>query len=147
MRIHASDEENEMNPEQVNQVANVFIDHLHRLEQGDQASVDDMVSLFADDAELSNPLIEHDTGSRHGREGIAHFWQEYKSSFRDIHSEFIDITVGPHSAGLFWESSGTDVSGKPLQYKGVSQLVLNEAGKIRSFTGYFDTAALRQRQT
>jgi ketosteroid isomerase-like protein len=135
-----------MNPEQVNQVANLFIDQLHRLEEGDPSGVDEMVRLFADDAQLSNPLIEHDTSSRSGREGIAHFWQEYKSSFRDIHSEFTDVTVGPHSAGLFWESSGTDVSGKPLQYKGVSQLLLNEAGKIRSFTGYFDTAALRQRQ-
>lgn len=134
-----------MDAQQVNQVANLFIDQLHRLEEGDPSSVDDMVGLFADDAQLSNPLIEHDTGSLSGREGIAHFWQEYKSSFRDIHSEFTDVTVGPHSAGLFWESSGTDVSGKPLQYKGVSQLVLNEAGKIRSFTGYFDPEALRQR--
>lgn len=136
-----------MNPEQVNQVAQQFIDQLHRLEEGDPSGVDEMVGLFADDAELSNPLIEHDTGSRSGRNGVAHFWQEYKSSFRDIHSEFTDVTVSPQSAGLFWESSGTDVSGKPLQYKGVSQLVLNDAGKIRSFTGYFDTAALRQRHS
>lgn len=132
-----------MNPQQVKQAADRFIDQLHRLEQGDPSEAEDMARLFADDAELSNPLIEGDGGCRAGQEAIVRFWKEYKDSFRDIHSEFTDITTGPQSAGLFWCSSGTAVDGKPLQYKGVTQLVLDDTGKISSFTGYFDSAALR----
>lgn len=134
-----------MNPEQVRQVANSFIDQLHKLEQGDTAEAEEMAALFSDDAELNNPLIEHDGKNRSGREAIARFWKEYKSSFKDIHSEFTDVTTGSQSAGLFWHSSGVSANGKPLQYKGVTQLVLNESGKIRSFAGYFDTADLRER--
>lgn len=133
-----------MDQEQVRQIANVFIDQLHRLEEGDPAGVNNMVGLFHDDAELSNPLIEHDGPSRVGREEITRFWQEYKSSFHDIHSEFTDVTTSPHSAGLFWHSSGTDANGRPLEYKGVTQLILDESGKIRAFTGYFDSALLRE---
>lgn len=136
-----------MNPQQVRQVANRFIDQLHRLEQGDPAEAEDMAGLFADNAKLSNPLIEGDGGARAGREAIVRFWREYKDSFRDIHSEFTDITMGAQSAGLFWFSSGTAADGKPLQYKGVTQLVLDDAGKICSFTGYFDSAALRGKRS
>lgn len=135
-----------MNQNQVMQTAHSFIEQLQKLEEGESEAIDSMVELFADDAHLSNPLIEQDGSQLAGRDEIAHFWQEYKESFRDIHSEFTDITVGPQSAGLFWESRGVDATGRPLQYKGVSQLVLDDSGKIRVFTGYFDSAALRQRQ-
>ena len=134
-----------MNPEQVRQMAHRFIDQLHKLEEGDPAGIDEMVGLFSEDAQITNPLIEQEAGQRAGAEEVARFWKEYKSSFRDIHSEFTDVTVSPQSAGLFWESRGTDPNGRPLVYKGVSRLVLNDAGKIRAFTGYFDSPALRQR--
>lgn len=135
-----------MNSEQVRQVADRFIDQLHRLEAGDAGEADQMAALFADDAELSNPLIEHDDEQRAGREAIARFWKEYKSSFKQIHSEFTDVTTGESSAGLFWRSRGTSATGKPLDYKGVTQLVLSDSGKIRNFTGYFDSADLRERK-
>lgn len=122
-----------MNPEQVRQVAGRFIDQLHKLEQGDAAEAEQMAALFSEDAELNNPLIEHDGENRSGREAVARFWKEYKSSFRGIHSEFTDVTTSPQSAGLFWHSSGTSTDGRPLQYKGVTQLILDDAGKIRSF--------------
>lgn len=135
-----------MEQDQIRQAASNFIDHLHKLEQGRPGAIDDMAALFAEDAELSNPLIEHDGSRRAGRDDIAHFWQECRASFKDIYSEFTDMTVGPHSVGLFWESRGSDSAGQPLQYKGVSQLVLNDDGRIRVFNGYFDSAALRQKQ-
>lgn len=134
-----------MNSEQVRQVASRFIDQLHRLEQGDVSEAENMASLFTEGAELSNPLIEHEGERRAGRDAIARFWKEYKDSFQGIHSDFTDIMTGSQSAGLFWTSSGTAVDGRPLEYKGVTQLVLDESGKICSFTGYFDSAALRNK--
>lgn len=134
-----------MNSEQIGQVASRFIDQLHRLEEGEASEAEKMADLFADDAELSNPLIEHEGECRTGRDQIAGFWREYQDSFQGIHSEFTDVTTGSQSAGLFWRSSGTSADGRPLQYKGVTQLIVDESGKIRAFTGYFDSAALRNK--
>ena len=128
-----------MDQQQVRGMADTFIAHLHSVEEGDAAGIDTIVAMFADDAELSNPLVQRNGGQRKGRDEIARFWREYRGVFRDIHSEFIDVTASDHSAGLFWRSTGTDAGGKPLEYEGVSLLIFNEHGKIRQFKGYFDS--------
>jgi ketosteroid isomerase-like protein len=128
-----------MDQQQVKGIADRFISELHRIEDGDAAAIDGIANMFADDAELTNPLIERDGSSLSGRDQIAEFWREYRSTFRDIHSEFFDITANDHSAGLFWRSAGTSANGKPLQYEGVSLLELNEEGKIARFKGFFDS--------
>ncbi|HEY8609086.1 MAG TPA: nuclear transport factor 2 family protein [Noviherbaspirillum sp.] len=128
-----------MDQQQVRSMAETFIARLHSVEQGESAGVDTIVEMFADDAELSNPLVERTGHERKGRDQIAQFWREYRGVFRDIHSEFTDVTASDHSAGLFWRSTGTDAGGKPLEYEGVSLLTFNEDGKIRHFKGYFDS--------
>jgi ketosteroid isomerase-like protein len=128
-----------MDQQQVQAIAERFIAELHRIEEGDAAGVDRMVDMFADDAELTNPLIERDDSSRNGRDQIAEFWREYRTTFKNIRSEFFDRTASDHSAGLFWRSKGTNATGQPLEYEGVSLLTLDENGKIARFNGYFDS--------
>ena len=131
-----------MDQQHIRAVADRFIDHLHRLEEGDAACADRLAELFAEDAELSNPVIAHDGGSRRGREQIADFWRRYADTFGEIHSEFFDVTASDKSAGLFWRSHGTSPCGEPLEYEGVSLLVLDDTGKIARFQGFFDTRDL-----
>jgi ketosteroid isomerase-like protein len=128
-----------MDQQQVKGIADRFITELHSIEDGDAAGIDRIVEMFADDAELTNPLIEREGSSRSGRDQIAEFWREYNTTFKNIHSEFFDVTASDHSAGLFWRSAGTNANGQPLEYEGVSLLVLDDAGKIAQFKGYFDS--------
>ncbi|NEX63942.1 nuclear transport factor 2 family protein [Noviherbaspirillum galbum] len=128
-----------MNPQEVQTAANRFIEELHRLEDGDEASADRLAAMFAPDAELTNPILQQDGGSRKGHDAIADFWHQYSATFGDIHSDFFDVVAGDHTAGLFWRSSGTTATGQPLQYDGVSHLELNDEGKIARFQGFFDT--------
>jgi hypothetical protein len=132
----------DMNEQQARDIADRFIAQLHRLEDGDKAVADDIADMFADSAELTNPVIEHNGGSRHGREQIAAFWRQYAETFGEIHSEFFDVTMSDHSAGLFWRSSGTSHSGDAMEYDGVSLLVFDDAGKITRFQGFFDPRRL-----
>lgn len=127
-----------MDQQQAKQIAQQFIDQLHRIEDGNPDSVEALVGMFSDDAELSNSIMQSQAGHRVGRDSIAQFWREYSSSFGSIHSEFFDVTTSDHSAGLFWRSSGTGQSGQPVSYEGVSLLMFDDAGKIRQFRGYFD---------
>lgn len=128
-----------MEQQKIRAIGDQFIAQLHRIEQGSEFDVEDMAGMFAEDAQLSNPIIERDGTVRQGREGVAQFWREYRNVFSEIHSEFIDITASDHSLGLFWQSRGTDVNGQPLEYEGVSLLTLDGAGKISNFKAYFDS--------
>ncbi|MES2535964.1 MAG: nuclear transport factor 2 family protein [Pseudomonadota bacterium] len=128
-----------MDQQQARSIADRYIAGLHRVEKGDAARIDNLVDLFADNAELTNTIIERDGSSRCGRAEIAEFWRKYRAAFGDIHSEFSEVTASDHSAGLFWRSVGTGTAGQPLAYEGVSLLVFNDAGKIARFKGYFDS--------
>ncbi|MDQ9170369.1 nuclear transport factor 2 family protein [Oxalobacteraceae bacterium R-40] len=133
-----------MDERQIKGLADRFIGQLHQLERGGIENADAIAELFADDAELSNSIIEADgsKSQRGGREEIARFWREYRESFQAIRSEFSNITANDHSAGLFWTSDGSDANGRSLHYEGVSLLSFDESGKIKNFKAYFDQAQL-----
>jgi hypothetical protein len=52
-----------MNQQQAGNTAGRFISALQRIEAGDRAAIDSLAGMFADDAQLSNPIIERQ-GSR-----------------------------------------------------------------------------------
>ncbi len=132
-----------MNQEQTRSQAHQFISQLQRLEDGDAGALDRLLDLFAEDAHLSNPIIEREGRERVGREDIAAFWRTYRATFGSVHSEFFDITSSERCAGLFWRSAGTGPLGYPLEYEGVTLLEFDESGKIARFRGYFDSEKVR----
>jgi ketosteroid isomerase-like protein len=132
-----------MNQEQTRIAAQRFISQLHRLEEGDRAAVDDLASLFADNAALTNPILEQQGRERVGRDDIAGFWREYLGSFGSMHSDFADVTASDHAAGLFWHSSGTGPDGQRVEYDGVTLLTFDDSGQISRLRGYFDRDKVR----
>lgn len=128
-----------MDQQQAKQLADRFIEQLHRIEDGNSDGIDTLVDLFADNAELTNSVIDNTHGNLVGRENIARFWREYTASFGEIHSDFFDVTTSDHSAGLFWRSTRTSANGQPMAYEGVSLLMFDDSGKITRFKGYFDS--------
>jgi ketosteroid isomerase-like protein len=127
-----------MDQQQARQHALNFIDQLRRLEDGDPSAADGLASLFAENAFLSNPIVEHG-----GREQIAAFWRTYRASFGTVQSTFSHITVDEHCAGLFWRSSGTGPHGQPVDYDGATLLEFDEPGNITRFRAYFDNRQVR----
>lgn len=94
-----------------------------------------LVELFADDAELSNL-----THAERGRDGARKFWEDYRSAFGSVRSEFTAVTVGDGGAALEWASDGTLPTGAPIRYRGVSVLEV-DGDRVRRFRTYYDSAA------
>lgn len=130
-------------PEQTQALAQRFIHALNHLEDQGDAALDELLDLFADGARLRNPMLQREQRELQGREHIADFWRQYRGAFNSIHSDFSEITANDHAAGLFWRSHGTDPSGKPVAYDGVTLLRLDGSGRIADFQGYFDSRELR----
>jgi ketosteroid isomerase-like protein len=111
-----------------------FIDALQEAERTRQ--VEDLVDLFADDAEAtslarSEPLT--------GRHGVRQFWEEYLGAFGEIRSEFTNVIENDQGSVLEWVSRGTLPNGQPVAYRGVS--VLESDGRlVQRFRTYYDSA-------
>ncbi len=124
----------------IGELAQTFIDALRTLEDG--GGVDRIVSLFADDASLTNPALMLAGAAREGRGGAQAFWTEYGNTFSEAHSDFHRVTVDGDAAGLFWTTRAAGHDHQTMAYDGVSLLVFDGAGKIKSFRGYYDTHQL-----
>ncbi|MBC8161264.1 MAG: nuclear transport factor 2 family protein [Roseiflexaceae bacterium] len=124
------------------QLAEQFIEALHTLEDGSAEDTGALVEMYADDARIINAALKLAGQERHGRDGAAQFWREYRGTFGKARSEFFQVSSNDESAGLFWTTKGTDNEDKPLEYDGVTLLVFNQAGKITLFRGYYDTREL-----
>lgn len=131
-----------MDQQQVQQLAQQFIDALHTLEQGDVEQVDQLVGLYSDDARLVNAALKLAGQERTGQEGTRQFWTEYRRTFGEAYSDFYQVTINDQAAGLFWTTKGTGNNGQPMEYDGVSLLVFDDQGKIKLFRGYYDTREL-----
>jgi steroid delta-isomerase-like uncharacterized protein len=116
-----------------------FLGALSRLEQ--EGDVEAMVSLFGDDAELRSPT---DLQPRHGAEGARRFWETYRRSFQDVHSEMRQVVEGDGAAVLEWTGRVRSGEGEELSYDGVSVLEFAD-GRIRRFRTYFNPAPLLAR--
>lgn len=117
------------------ETAEKFMQTLQQIEE--KKNVESLVSLFTEDAELSNlatpvPL--------QGKNGARQFWQKYLSVFQQIHSKFTNVVESDGSAVLEWISEGTLTTGEPLKYQGVS-IIEKVDGKVQRFRTYYDSAA------
>ena len=122
------------------QLAQQFIDALHDLEE--RGDLDTLVAQYTEDATLTNVnLPEPMTGTA----GVRKFWEDYRSLFSQIHSEFSHVVVQGNEAALEWTGTGTLASnGEPIEYDGVTMLTFRD-GKVSAFRGYYDQIALTQR--
>ena len=117
--------------------ADAFIAALRRLEE--HGDVEAMVTLFAEDAELSSLT---DAAPHHGREGARRYWEAYRDSFQEVRSEFRNVVSGDDVVVLEWTSHGRGAEGRAFEYDGVS-VVEFEDGRIRRFRAYFDPSDLQ----
>lgn len=113
-----------------------FIHALERIETA--RDFEPMVSMFGDDSAAGNVLAPE---SFRGREGARRFWNDYRSSFGEIRSTFVDRIEMDGRAALEWTTEGTSPDGAPVRYSGVT--LLRFAGdRIARFHAFFDPRSL-----
>lgn len=134
----SQDDVSKQHKNQIENLANQFIEALHDLENGDDGEADKISMLFAENATLVNAALELSGRKAEGRDAIHRFWIEYKSALGQARSQFHHITTDQNSAGLFWT---TDAQGS-THYHGATLLQFDESGKISFFRGYYDTREL-----
>lgn len=112
-----------------------FMQALQRAEE--QRAVDELVGLFAADAELRRLSSER---AEHGVDGARRFWHDYLHAFERVRSTFPHIVEAGPSVALEWVSEGSLPDGRPIRCLGVSLLEL-EGEQVKRFRTYYDTAA------
>lgn len=117
------------------ETAERFMQALQKIEQ--TKDVEPLVSMFSEDAELSNLATP---SPLHGKEGARQFWQKYLSVFQNIRSKFNNVVETNGSAVLEWTSEGALSSGEALNYRGIS-VIETDNGQVRRFRTYYDSAA------
>lgn len=121
--------------------AQTFIDALHKLEG--ERDLDTIAGLYAPDADIVNPVVEHD---HEGKGGAREFWAAYRKTFDTIRSEFRHVLDHDGAALLEWTSTGTAADGGEFRYSGVSVLEYDDRG-IHRFRAYFDPKDLGEQLT
>jgi len=116
-------------------VSERFQQALHHLD--DQADAGPMVDLTAPDAVLSKLGGHRDA---QGPDGARTFWDEYRSVFATVSTEFTGSVDGEHGSAMEWISRGTLPDGTELTYRGVT--VIEVAGEqVSGVRTYYDSAA------
>ena len=116
-------------------VSDRFVAALHHLDE--HADTGPMVGLTAPGAVLRK-LDRHQEET--GPEGARAFWDEYRSVFDTISTEFTATLDGPGGSSLEWVSRGTLRDGAELTYSGVT--VIDVAGdQVTGVRTYYDSAA------
>ncbi len=100
--------------------------------------------LFGPDPKLVRPQV---TTGDEGTSDVTRFWEEYRSQFSRLSTEFVRVVESGDLGVLEWVSRGTLTTGRPIEYSGISLLDFDDQGRIRRFATYFDTAAFLRSET
>ena len=113
--------------------ARSFASGLQTFEKDGDATA--FAALFADDAVTQRFDAR---GERRGE--VEQFWQEYRAQFDSISTTFYDVVEGGDRVALEWTSDATLTDGRPLQYRGVTIIDLDDDDKINKLRTYYDSA-------
>lgn len=116
--------------------AQQFADALQDFER--TRDLDPFLEVFSDEVHLVRP---EGRGDEQGKDGARRFWQAYLDQFDEIGSTFSRVTQSGALGELEWTGEGRLRTGRPVSYRGVSLLELDDAGLVRRFATYYDTAA------
>ncbi len=98
-----------------------------------------LVSLFATDAELTNPL-----GSYQGREAVRQFYGDLFSSYSSYRLSQLRFSVAGDEVSLQWYAEGQLFSGEGLVRIPGSSYYFIRSGQIQRPKVYYDAAQLQR---
>lgn len=113
-------------------IADKFTSALRVLEA--DRDVAPMMALFSDECEVGNVAAAQ---GFHGRAEAQEFWEHYRDHFGRVSSTFRNQILCDGKAALEWTTEGTDLSGGPIRYEGVS-ILETDGNQITRFYAYFN---------
>jgi hypothetical protein len=116
-------------------VSDRFMAALHHLDE--HADTGPMVELTAPEAVLRK-LDRHQEET--GPEGARVFWDDYRSVFATISTEFTSTLDGASGSSLEWISRSTLKDGAELTYSGVTVIDV-DGDHVTGVRTYYDSAA------
>jgi ketosteroid isomerase-like protein len=97
-----------------------------------------IVQLFADDAEVFNPLMSH---PHRGLDAVRKFWRIYLERFSEVKSEFLRFVDSREISAVEWIVNGRLLDGRQVEYSGTTLLETQDEQITRMYA-YFDPRPL-----
>jgi steroid delta-isomerase len=113
--------------------------YFERVTKGD---IEGILSLFADDAMLINPMTG-EQGVR-GKEALRAFYTNLTSSLVDYHAGPTDIIIDGNKLVAPLHLEGKTKDGAPIVMNNLNLWTFDEQGKFRALRIYMDTYPYRQ---
>ncbi|GAB3919900.1 nuclear transport factor 2 family protein [Larkinella terrae] len=94
-----------------------------------------ILSHYADDIEISTPMIKLATGGKTdslaGKEAVGDYWKKALEKIPDLHFELIDVTEGVNSVALYYTSV--------MNKKAIEVMFFDEQGKVNKMVAHYTT--------
>jgi len=95
--------------------------------------MDRILTHYADDVEISSPMIKLaagiDNGSLKGKEAVAAYWKKALERIPDLRFELIDVTAGVDSVALYYHSV--------MNKRSIEVMFFNAAGKVQRIIAHY----------
>lgn len=96
--------------------------------------LEDILSHYAEDIEVTTPMIALATGGKEntlrGKEAVREYWRKALDKFPDLHFELIGSTAGVNSVALFYKSI--------MDKHAVEVMFFDDEGKINKMCAHYD---------
>ncbi|MEH7888280.1 nuclear transport factor 2 family protein [Elizabethkingia meningoseptica] len=95
--------------------------------------LDVILSHYADDIEITTPMIKitlgGSDGSLKGKEAVGAYWKKALEKIPDLHFELYEVTEGVNSVGLYYKSV--------MNKKAVEVMFFNPEGKVNKMIALY----------
>jgi ketosteroid isomerase-like protein len=95
--------------------------------------LDDILSHYADDVEITSPMIKLATGiessSLQGKDAIKDYWAKALNKIPDLHFELLEVTQGINSIALYYKSV--------MNKRSIEVMFFNDDGKVNKIFAHY----------
>jgi len=96
-------------------------------------NMDDIMEHYAEDVEITTPMIRiatgGDTDTLKGKAAVAEYWSKALQKLPDLHFELVEVTTGVHSVALYYKSVMNKMS--------IEVMFFNEHGKVNRIFAHY----------
>ena len=96
-------------------------------------NLEDILSHYADDIEITTPMIRLATGGAEsclkGKDAVRNYWQKALDKIPDLRFELIDTTEGVNSVALYYQSV--------MNKMAIEVMFFNEEGKVSKMFAHY----------
>ena len=96
-------------------------------------NLDDILSHYAEDIEVTTPMIKlatgHERASLSGKQAVEKYWDSALNKLPDLHFELVQVTAGVNSVALYYKS----VMGKMA----IEVMFFNPEGKVNKMVAHY----------